>query len=198
MRIILGSSSPRRKNILQNLIDKFEIISPDIEEALTDRETPLQFSKRISQEKTKSIMKTMPGNSEYLLISCDTIVTIRNRIIGKPSDFHDAVNIIRTLSGKTHKVISSITLLYSNGQKSKNITDSEVSRVTFKSLRDEEIIDYLNKIDYIDKAGAYAIQEHGSSIIKSIDGSVTNVIGFPVGLFFRMLTKLNLIKDILM
>jgi septum formation protein len=198
MKIILGSSSPRRKTILQNLIDEFEIINPDVKEAALDGETPIRFSERISKEKAGSILKNNSKNSGSLIISCDTIVTIDNRIIGKPINFQDAVNILKILSGKTHEVISSITLVYSNGSKSKNITDSEVSRITFKSIIDEEIIKYLKKIDYMDKAGAYAIQEYGSSLIESIDGSVTNVIGFPVRLFFRMLTKLNLIKETLL
>ncbi len=195
MKIILGSSSPRRKIILQNLIDKFEIYTPNIAEIASAEETPKQFSERISEEKAKSILQNNSNPSPVLIISCDTIVTINNKIIGKPLDFQDALNIIKILNGKTHEVISSITLLHIDGAQIRNITESEISRITFKTITNDAIIDYLKKIDYSDKAGAYAIQEYGSSIIKSIDGSITNVIGFPVRLFFRMLTKLNLLEE---
>lgn len=196
MKIILGSSSPRRKIILQNLIDKFEIYSPNIEEIASVEETPKQFSERISEEKAKSIIHNNLNPSPVLIISCDTIVTINNKIIGKPLDFLDALNIIKILNGKTHEVISSITLLHIDDAQIRNITESEISRITFKTITNDAIIDYLKKVDYSDKAGAYAIQEYGSSIIKSIDGSITNVIGFPVRLFFRMLAKLNLLEEI--
>jgi septum formation protein len=196
MKIILGSSSPRRKIILQNLIDKFEIYSPNIEEIASVEETPKQFSERISEEKAKSIIHNNLNPSPVLIISCDTIVTINNKIIGKPLDFLDALNIIKILNGKTHEVISSITLLHIDDAQIRNITESEISRITFKTITNDAIIDYLKKVDYSDKAGAYAIQEYGSSIIKSIDGSITNVIGFPVRLFFRMLTKLNLLEEL--
>jgi septum formation protein len=196
MKIILGSSSPRRKIILQNLINKIEIYSPNIEEIALSKETPIQFSERISEEKAKSILKNISTLSDSLIISCDTIVTINKMIIGKPLDFQDAVNIIKILNGNTHEVISSITLMHIEGVKIRNITDSEVSRITFMKITDAEIIDYLKKINYSDKAGAYAVQEHGDSIIKSIEGSITNVIGFPVRLFFRMLSRLNLLDEI--
>jgi septum formation protein len=196
MKIILGSSSPRRKIILQNLIDKFDICSPNIEEIALSKETPMQFSERISEEKGKSIFQNISNPSQSLIISCDTIVTINSKIIGKPLDYQDAVNIIKTLNGNTHEVISSITLLHIDGVKTRNITDSEVSRITFKKITNNDIMDYLKKIDYSDKAGAYAVQEHGDSIIHSIEGSITNVIGFPVRLFFKMLSKLNLLDEI--
>lgn len=196
MQIVLGSSSPRRKILLKNIIDAFEIFCPNIEEIAAAEETPRQFSERISEEKAKSILPNISNCSPVLIISCDTIVTINNKIIGKPVNFEDAVNILKELNGKTHEVISSITLLYLNGEQIMNITDSEISRITFKSITDSEIDGYLKKITYLDKAGAYAVQEYGDNLIETIDGSLTNIIGFPVRLFFRMLTRLNLIEKI--
>jgi septum formation protein len=196
MKIILGSSSPRRKNLLENLVEKFEIYAPEIEETAFAEESPIEFCKRISEEKAKSVTEKQSDSEEILIIACDTIVNIDNQIIGKPSNFQDALSIIKKLNGKTHNVISSITLLYINNKKVKSITDVELTQVDFKSLSNNEIVNYLNKFDYMDKAGAYALQEHGSLIIDNINGSISNVIGFPIRLFFKLLFKLNLLDKI--
>ncbi len=193
MKLILASASPRRKILFQNLFDKFEIYAPKIEERAMPGELPDNFTLRISKAKAESIPQSARASSNTLLISCDTIVAINNQIIGKPSDIQDAINTIQILNGKIHDVISSITLLYINNGSAASITESEVSRVTFKDLTDNEIIEYLKKFDYTDKAGAYAIQEHGSSIIESIEGSITNIIGFPLRLFFRMLCEMGIL-----
>ena len=196
MKIILGSSSPRRKIILQNLINEFEIQAPDIEETAKPMESPMEFCKRISREKAQSIIQNNAIDLYSLIITCDTIVTIENKIIGKPLDHQNAFDILKTLNGKTHEVISSITMLYRNNSRNIKLTDSEISRISFKTITDEAIINYLNKISYSDKAGAYAIQEYGGELIKSIEGSLTNVVGFPLRLFFRMMKKLNVFDAI--
>lgn len=197
MKIILGSSSPRRKEICQHFLNKFEVLAPDIEESSYPTESPLQFTERISKKKAKSIAKSFSDSVSTLIISCDTVVNFNNQIIGKPLDFQDAINKITLLNGKKHEVITSITLLITDNGQSMNITDSEITQVKFKNLNEYEIIDYLKKINYLDKAGAYAIQEHGDLVVASINGSTTNVIGFPLRLFFKMLTKLNLLEKIL-
>ena len=193
MKIILASSSPRRIDILQNIFDDLIIRPPFIDEKILPNDFPIQFSERTSKEKAESVAKLITGYDSFLIISCDTIVTIKNRIIGKPSDLDDAINIIQTLNGREHEVISSITLLYEENKKIKQITSTESTCVKFKTLNDKEIVNYLNLINYIDKAGAYAIQEHGELIINSIQGSLTNVIGFPLRLFFSMLSEVNLL-----
>ena len=197
IKIILGSSSPRRKEILQFLIDEFEILTPDIDETAMSLETPFKFCKRISVEKAQSIIQNNSISFPSLIITCDTIVVIDDIIIGKPMDYQDAIKILKKLNGKTHKVISCITLLYiKNIHTIKQLTNSEVSRISFKKITEDDILSYLNKISYSDKAGAYAAQEFGEEIIASINGSVTNVIGFPLRLYFRMLNKLNLLGAI--
>lgn len=195
MKIILGSASPRRKNILRNIINEFEIIIPSINENTNPGERPYNFCERISAEKAAEVIKYIPDYADSLIISCDTIVTIDNQIIGKPADFTDAVKKIRMLNGKTHKVISSITLLYKKEDQISQLTRSETTNVIFKNISEEEIIEYLNNIDYKDKAGAYAIQDD-KVIIESIKGSITNVIGFPLRLFFKMLACMDLLNII--
>jgi septum formation protein len=117
-------------------------------------------------------------------------------IFGKPDGLEDARRIINLLSGKTHEVISSITLAVKNADYVKFKTGTEISRVTFRHLNNYDINNYLSKIDYSDKAGAYAVQEHSSMIIEKIDGSISNVKGFPLWLFYKMMDELNLLEII--
>ncbi len=195
MNIILGSSSPRRKELLKKIIDQFDISVPEIGEDIIQGELPIQYSERLSAEKANSIFPSLSKDQPSLLISCDTIVTLDNLIFGKPHNYNDAIDKLRFFSGKTHVVISSITLIH----KELNTiirTDSEKSFVTFKNINDDDINDYLNKINYMDKAGGYAIQEYGEHIINKINGSISNIIGFPLRLFFRMLYELSLLEKI--
>lgn len=195
MEIILGSSSPRRKSILKKIINDFDIRVPDIDEKYIEGELPAQYAARLSGEKAESLVTGLKIKDPFLLISCDTIVALEKLIIGKPIDYNDARQKLKMLSGKTHEVISSITMI-SNYQGTIKKTDSEISFVTFKNIDDRDIEEYLEKIDYKDKAGAYAVQESGDLIIEKIDGSVSNVIGFPLKLFYKMLGELNLLDII--
>jgi len=195
MNIILGSTSPRRKAILSGIFDSIKIIAPSIQENHLPSETPVNFSMRMSKDKCLSILESYAFDGyPSLVITADTIVTIDNAIIGKPSDFNDAVRIISLLNGKMHKVITSLTLLaIGSGTKPCGpVTSCAVTRVKFKNLSREEIVTYLETIEYMDKAGGYAFQEHGSMIIEQYHGSVTNIIGFPLRLFFAMVEELGL------
>ncbi|MCU0821781.1 MAG: Maf family protein [Spirochaetes bacterium] len=196
MKVILGSSSPRRKEILEGIIGKFEIRIPHVNEELKKGEAPLQYTERISNEKAGSILSNFKNESSFIIITCDTIVSLNNMIFGKPDGLEDARRIINLLSGKTHEVISSITLAVKNADYVKFKTGTEISRVTFRHLNNYDINNYLSKIDYSDKAGAYAVQEHSSMIIEKIDGSISNVKGFPLWLFYKMMDELNLLEII--
>ena len=197
MKIILASTSPRRKEILGQLIDKFYICAPQSDEEAIPNEQPLQYVTRISMNKANSIIPHSCEKAPILIIACDTIVSIDNLIIGKPLNYTDAIKKLTMLKGRTHKAISSLTLIYHNKTVLRK-TGYEVSLVTFRDFDDLEIINYLAKIRYMDKAGAYAIQEHGEIIIEKINGSITNVIGFPIRLFFRMLEELNILDKALL
>ena len=200
MDIILGSKSPRRESILKIILDKFNIVHPDINEKQISSENPITYSMRISEEKSNFILSNLERRcSPTLVITSDTIVTVDDFILGKPSDFDDAINTLSILNGKVHKVISSITLLYLTNMKNNSvqiITDYEISEIKFKSLNMSEITEYLNSIDYTDKAGAYAIQENGEMIIEKFTGSLSNIIGFPLRLFFSLASENGLIEQI--
>ncbi len=195
MHIILGSSSPRRKDLLSSLFNSITIIHPEVEEIPEPNETPLQFVQRASLDKLHDISKKI-NNNHSLIITCDTIVTIENIILGKPVDYNHAHNMLSKLSGKTHQVISAISLqcIYENNYRT--YTDYEITQVTFQKLTDSDIIRYLSKIHYMDKAGSYAAQEYGSMIIEKIEGSLTNVIGFPLRCFFKMIVEMDIAKKL--
>lgn len=193
MRTVLCSSSPRRKEILSALVDDFEIYIPEIDEAQRGQENPRSYADRISRQKAESY--PIPHRDEaHLIIGCDTIVTLGDLIIGKPGNYDDARRSLRMLSGTTHMVISSITLV--SGQKGSSVTDAEITRVTFRHLDEETIRSYLKRIDYTDKAGAYALQEHGGMIVERIEGSATNVIGFPLRLFYKLIGRMALTQTL--
>jgi septum formation protein len=194
VRTVLCSSSPRRKEILSTVVDDFEIHLPETDEAHREQENPRTYANRISRQKAESY--PIPYRDEpHLIIGCDTIVTLDDLILGKPRNYDDARRFLQMLSDKTHAVISSITLVY-QGSKFNSITDAEITRVVFRHLDEQDIRNYLKRIDYTDKAGAYALQEHGEMIVERIEGSATNVIGFPLRLFYKLIDRLALTQPL--
>lgn len=197
MKIILGSASPRRKEILKSLGLEFEIIHPEIDESADADESPEEYPLRISRLKAESAASMAAKDTETVIISCDTIVTIDDMILGKPANLDDAKRMLRILSGRPHRVITSLTMIHIRENKiSKEITKTESSMVLFKFLNDSDITAYLSSINYMDKAGSYAIQENGGMIIEKEAGSVSNIIGLPLRLFFSMISELGLMKKI--
>jgi len=191
MKVFLGSASPRRKDILSLFVKDFEILKPSADESVLDGESPEFYSMRIGIEKCLACLSSIKDN-EFLLITSDTIVALDDIILGKPKDKADAIKTLQMLSGKTHRVISSLTLHYSENSSYRRDTQIETTSVKFKSLSSSDIETYMNNVNCMDKAGSYAIQEMGSLIIDSISGSHSSVVGFPSGLFFRMLAEMNI------
>ncbi len=201
MNIILGSSSPRRKSILDGLVRSFRIAHPSIIEIPLPGETPEAFSSRIAVEKCCAIEASLVGREfPLLVITADTIVTIDGRVIGKPSGREDAIAMITMLKGRTHRVMTAVTLLAAEHPEAprRMTTGVETTEVTFRDLDRDGVIRYLNMIDYRDKAGSYAFQEQGSMIVEGFRGSATNIIGFPLRLFFSMLVDLGIAGRVLL
>ncbi len=200
MKILLGSSSPRRKSILADLVDAFRIVHPSIEEHPLTGEIPENFATRIAEEKCRAILESCTaGDFPLLIITADTIVTIDGHVIGKPGDFDDAVSMISTLNGRTHRVITGLTLLTAERPEGpcRMLTRYETTGVTFKMLDRDGIVRYLTTIDYLDKAGSYAFQERRELIVEGFQGSATNIIGFPLRLFFPMLAEMGILERVL-
>ena len=189
MRVILGSGSPRRRELIGLIYPDFDVVVPNINEKAHSGETSVSFTERMSREKMAAIMpfcrdEEMP----FLAITADTVVSINGRSIGKPADFEDARRILKVLSAQTHEVITSVTLFMKQRRKYDiMLTAHETTKVVFTKLNDADIIRYLNMVEYMDKAGAYSVQENGEFIIEKIVGSISNVAGFPLRLFLQML-----------
>ncbi|MBR1562478.1 MAG: septum formation protein Maf [Ruminococcus sp.] len=170
--VILASASPRRKELLELITDNFRVIPSDCDETLPEGIVPEDTAEYLSRIKCMSIAEVYESS---IVIGCDTVV-ICGEVMGKPSDREDAERMLRLLSGRTHKVITGVTLAY----KGKSISFSEVTEVTFLELSDEDIALYLDSGEPFDKAGAYGIQGLGSMLVSGIKGDFFNVVGLPV------------------
>ncbi|HNX23526.1 MAG TPA: Maf family protein [Spirochaetota bacterium] len=188
MNIILGSGSPRRKSILEEIFGEVQIIFPSVDESLIKDESADVYAERISNLKMDAVVDGS-GGRECCVITSDTIVAIDGKILGKPESRDEAVSMLRLLSGKEHYVLTGICITVLNGKETLRFYDCEKTSVRFKLLSDEVIRKYLDMVNYSDKAGSYAIQEHGDILVESVQGSMTNVIGFPLRLFFRMINN---------
>lgn len=173
--IILASKSPRRQNLLKDLGFNFEIITKDIEEIYPPELKKEEVAVFLSELKASAYKEDL--NDKDLVLTSDTIVCLKDEIIGKPKDRSDAIEMLGKLSGNKHEVITAVTLL----SKEKQTTFYDVTEVFFKDLSSEEIEYYINKYEPFDKAGSYGIQEWIGYIgIEKINGSYFNVMGLPV------------------
>jgi septum formation protein len=175
--IVLASASPRRQELLRQLVPAFEIDSADVDETPLDNETPWQTAERLAEAKAKVVLARNPN---HLVIAGDTVVAIPSQDnhtqLAKPRDPEDAKRMLSQLSGREHLVITGVCLLSRDAEKTFSVT----TKVTFKPLTDKEIENYVATGEPMDKAGAYAIQGGAAGFVERYDGSLTNVIGFPV------------------
>jgi len=179
-KIILGSSSQRRKELLAGLDINFEVIVKSTDERYPEHYPIEKVSEYIAIKKSQQFFPT--GNE--IVITADTVVILDNKILSKPINKADAFNILSKLSGKIHKVISGVCIKNEN----KSIVFSDVTEVSFKHISQEDIIYYIDKYQPFDKAGAYGVQEwFGYIAIDKIRGSYYNVMGFPVNKVYQNL-----------
>lgn len=184
MNIILASASPRRKEILENTNIKFDIISSSIEELILGGESPCQMVMRLAFEKGIDIASKHKSD---LVISADTIVVLDDNVLGKPKDEEEARQMISNLSGRTHQVITGISLI--NLENNKKIIDYVISNVKFKKLSKDDINDYIKTKESLDKAGAYGIQGYGAILVEEIQGDYFNIVGLPISKLSDLLKK---------
>ncbi|MBA4323319.1 MAG: septum formation protein Maf [Odoribacter sp.] len=184
MHFILASRSPRREQLLKELGLKFDLVVPDNKEEYPAHLSGAAIAEYLAKEKALQFKGKI--SSHDIVITADTIVWCINRVLDKPSDYKEAVEILRFLSGKTHDVITGVTFFSNFGDH----TFSETTRVTFDHLTDEEINFYVKEFEPYDKAGAYGIQEWiGLAGITRIEGSFFNVMGLPVQKLYTELKK---------
>ena len=182
-KIILGSNSPRRKELLSGLDIKFNVnVIPGLEENYPETLDPQEIPVFLSKQKAEAYLSSL--DNTMLLITADTIVWNGNAVIGKPKNRAEAIQMLRSLSGHEHHVVTGVCLTTTK----KQLTFSVISSVRFASLNDEEIIYYVDKYKPFDKAGAYGIQEWiGYVGVESISGSFYNVMGLPVQRLYQEL-----------
>jgi septum formation protein len=187
MPIVLASASPRRQQLLQDAGVEVVVCPANIEEVQQDGEFALSFAERMARDKARAIRASSP---ESVVLGADTIVVARDQVLGKPTDAADAVRMLRLLSNRQHFVITGVCLIGtdSEGTDFEDVR-SEKTAVHFAALTDAEIRDYVLTGEPMDKAGAYAIQGHGSRWISKIEGDYSNVVGLPVDLVLRMLQE---------
>ncbi len=185
LEIILGSQSPRRRELLAGLDVPFRAISIDADETFPAELQAGEIPYYISRAKARAYETQLQPNQ--LLITADTIVWLDGHMLGKPHDEAEAVAMLRRLSGRTHQVYTAVTFAQ-QGQPLETLVDC--TDVTFRELTDEEIEFYVQKYRPLDKAGAYGVQEWiGYVACTAMHGSYFNVMGFPVHLVYRELRK---------
>lgn len=181
--IILASASPRRTEILTLANIKHKVIVKEHEEVIDESKTPEDIVKDLAYQKAYAVFKDY---SDSIVIGSDTVVVL-DGILGKPKDQEDAYRMLKKLSNKTHKVITGVAILSSQSSR----VFSETTDVTFKNMTDEEIYEYINHENVLDKAGAYAIQGMACKYITKIDGDYYNVMGLPISKVASELKKVN-------
>jgi septum formation protein len=173
-QLILASASPRRRELLQRIGVAFVVIPSDTPETAQPGELPQAYALRVAVEKAYEVARKHPG---AWVLGADTIVEIDGQVLGKPRDAADGQRMLRQLSGRTHQVMTAFALLDRGGQvRTKQVV---TSRVTFKPLSDARIQAYLATGEPFDKAGAYAVQGLGASLVEGVEGSYTNIVGLP-------------------
>ncbi len=186
--IILKSQSPRRSELLTKMGYKFIVKVYDVDETMDKNLTPYENVKELGLKKASINKELDYGN---ILIGCDTIVVLNDKIYGKPKDLDDAYLMLKELSGKKHQVMSGCAVIY----KDKVYSFVEVSDVYFKELSDLDIKEYVNTKECLGKAGSYAIQGLGKNLIDHYEGSLNNIIGLPTEKLEVILGELNEMED---
>lgn len=183
MSIILASNSPRRRELLAQIgIRDFQILSPDVDEAVESGLSPARMVEALSLRKARAAAGR--AGAEDLILAADTVVALDGRVLGKPRDQEEAFAMLSALSGREHRVYTGVTVL-GGGQAA---TEHEETAVAFRALSPEEIRDYIATGEPMDKAGAYGIQGVGALLVQGIRGDYCNVVGLPLFRLGRMLS----------
>lgn len=181
-RLILASNSPRRQELLKNAGFTFDVYTSDLHEDFPDALPAFEVAEYLARQKNSHYRKLL---KEGIIITSDTTVVLNGKVLNKPSDRQDAFGMLKSLSAKTHQVISGVCI----SSPEKTISFREITEVTFHALSEGEISYYIDHYKPYDKAGAYGIQEWvGLTKVEKIKGSFYNVMGLPVSQVYQVLT----------
>jgi septum formation protein len=185
--LLLASSSPRRIHLLREAGFDPEVLTSQVVETQTDFLTPAEGALFNAIRKGMAIALQRPDD---IVLSADTIVTLDGGVFGKPADLEEAFQMLKRLIGKTHEVITAVAVMHLNKKRTR--VGTERTAVKFRSLSDAEIREYLEIVEPLDKAGAYAAQESSDRIIESVTGSFSNVVGLPMELTIPILAEFGI------
>jgi len=183
-RLILASRSPRRAALLKQIGFQFQVNTFPVDEEDLSGLCPDDHVQILSQRKANAVL---PHVKSGVIVGADTIVYVKGRILGKPSDKKDAFDMLSVLSGRTHQVYTGLTVHQIGGI---SLSEAVCTDVTFRELSEREINAYINTGLPLDKAGAYGIQERAGIFVSEINGCYFNVVGFPLTAFFKMLKQI--------
>ncbi|MBD8871955.1 septum formation inhibitor Maf [Rhodanobacter sp. DHB23] len=172
----LASQSPRRRELLAQLGVDFRVVDVDVPELRAAQESPREYVNRVARDKARAGLAALAGVSDAVVLGADTEVVLDDEVFGKPRDAQDAAAMLRRLSGRTHAVVSAVWLVDAHGERSACC----VSRVRFAKLDDAAIAAYVATGESFGKAGAYAIQGRGATLVEHLEGSYSGVMGLPL------------------
>lgn len=190
--LILASSSPRRQELIKMLRLPYRIAVSDIDESMPHGTPPDAYVERLSLRKAKAVSDRIRenGGEPGIVIGSDTVVVLDGDILGKPADERDAFAMLKKISGRTHQVYTGITCI--GTESGKTVTRHEVTHVTMKRLTDDQIRRYIATGEPLDKAGAYAVQGIGATIVEKIEGDYFNVVGLSIRVLSEMLAEFGI------
>ncbi len=187
--LILASNSPRRKQLLEQAGFRFTVLASHVHEDFSLTLEPSRFACHYAEEKAGAIA---PAHPETVVLGADTIVVLENKILGKPKDKEDSFRMLSNLSGRTHTVITGVSLHWY--QKDLIDTFFEATDVTFNTLSKEDIYYYIGRYNPMDKAGSYGIQDWFSVCIRRVEGCFYNVVGLPLARVYEHLRQMGVIR----
>ncbi|GAB6099089.1 Maf family protein [Halanaerocella petrolearia] len=182
-KIVLASSSPRRRRLLEQLDMDFIVQPSRIDESKIEEENSICLVQKLSYLKADEVAREESG----IIIAADTVVTLEGEVLEKPNNKAEAYKMLQQLSGTSHQVVTGITIIMSD----KSLTDYQETEVTFRQLTDKEIDDYIATEEPMDKAGAYGIQGKGAIFVEQIKGDFYNVVGLPIVKLIEMLREVG-------
>ncbi len=185
-RVILASSSPRRRELLNLIGIPHDVLPADVNESLHAGEQPVPHAERLARAKALTVAAREPS---AVVIGADTIVVVDDEILGKPADEGDAYRMLRMLSGREHRVVTAVAVALDG----EIVSSVEEVQVTFRDLSDSEIADYIATREPMDKAGSYGIQGYGATIVRKVEGDYFAVMGLPLLRTVGLLQQMGLI-----
>ncbi len=184
--LVLASSSPRRRQLLEQMGISLTVATPQVDESILAGECATEYVSRLASDKAGEVARRY---AQQVVLAADTCVVLNSQIMGKPSDAAQAVQMLQQLSGATHLVISGIAVHGPAGEAKEQFREVVTTKVYFRELSSEEISWYVASGEPMDKAGAYAIQEKGGAFVEWIEGSYSNVVGLPLTGALRLLKR---------